>query len=262
MFTIAGATQIAGSDAGLQPTSTLVARQLPVAVGCQGLATTGTAPFDAGDGLGQDSTASNCLVRTEDLTMQSFAVSLTGLPTGVSVANVIAEFTLSSTDAARFRFDGPANNGGLPTGCLSSGATLASSVANNPDGSATLRCNMGIFTSAVKPISLSTVAVTEASVDGSHYHLSLRAYAAVGDAVTSDTVTGPDIAVDWRREVGSPESQLRFRDHGVHADDQRCGAAGFHRAEPGQPRVAGGRGQPGFGGPLAFVDRLKTGRGR
>lgn len=197
-ITIAGATQATGLDAGLQPLATIQVAAAAQGDACQGLITTGTAPFDATDGGGKDTGTANCLVRTADATTQLFSVSLTGLPTGGSVSNVVLDITASSANGAVPTFTGPGANG-LPTGCLVSGVSPASSVVRNPDGSAVLHCNLGTFTSAVALLQV-PVTPTGASLDGSTFHLTAAARAAGGDAIASSTVTNPDVQV-----TGAPQ---------------------------------------------------------
>lgn len=192
-FAISGATQIADLDAGMQPLATIEVQPLAQANACDSLIVTGTPAFDASDGGGMDSGPSNCLVRTNDQTTQLFSVSLTGLPTGGSVSNVVLDITASSTDGARFSFTGPQASG-LPTGCLTAGVSPASSITNNPDGTVTLHCNMGTFTSAVGLVQVPVTPLGN-SLNNSHFHLTANARAAGGDAASSSVVTNPDVQV-------------------------------------------------------------------
>ncbi|MGN8552124.1 UNVERIFIED_CONTAM: hypothetical protein OHV15_06035 [Microbacterium sp. SLM126] len=194
-FTIVGATQTTGLDAGLQPIANLVVERLPLADACEGFATTGTPPFDATAGPGKDTGPGNCIVRTQDTVMQQYAVSLTGLPGGTTVPNVVAEFTISSTDGAKLELAGPGTNG-IPAGCLAAanGASPPSSRTTNPDGSITVVCNLGAMSSNVTAIQL-TYRFTSDTPIPSHATIALRAFAAQGEAGTSDTVAGPAVEV-------------------------------------------------------------------
>ncbi|KQZ83133.1 hypothetical protein ASD56_12450 [Microbacterium sp. Root166] len=194
-FTIAGGTRVTALDAGMQPIADLVVQQLPMANACEGLALTGTPPFDAADGPGMDASSSNCVVRTTDTVMQQFAISLTGLPGGTTVPNVIAEYTIGPEQGARLELVGPGASG-MPAGCLGagSGAVPVSSVTNNADGSITVRCNVGTMSSTVAAMQLSyrfagTTPIPSAA------RISLRAFAAAGEAGVSNTVTGPRVEV-------------------------------------------------------------------
>ncbi|WP_169583406.1 MULTISPECIES: SdrD B-like domain-containing protein [Microbacterium] len=194
-FTIAGATQVTGLDAGMQPIADLLVELLPEADACQGLAITGLPPFDASDGPGLDSGPGNCIVRTEDSVLQSYSVSLTGLPTGATVPNVVAQFTLSSPDGAALELVGP-NTNGLPAGCLAAanGANPASSRTLNADGSITVTCNLGTMSSSVAAIQFAHRFTTDTPVPA-HASVELHAYAGQGDAGMSNSVSGPEVAV-------------------------------------------------------------------
>ncbi|MDF0513857.1 SdrD B-like domain-containing protein [Agromyces sp. H3Y2-19a] len=194
-FTIAGATQVTALDAGLQPIANLVAAKLPEANACDGFAITGTPPFDADDAPGNDSGPGNCIVRTGDTVMQAYSVSLTGLPTGASVPNVVAEFTVSSPDGAQLDLAGPGTNG-IPAGCLAAvnGANPPSSRTINPDGSITVICNLGTMSSNVAAVQLAYKFTTDTPIP-SHASIAMRALAGGGDAGTSNTVSGPEVEV-------------------------------------------------------------------
>ncbi|MEF3404910.1 DUF7507 domain-containing protein [Agromyces sp. CCNWLW203] len=194
-FTIAGATQVTALDAGLQPIADLVVARLPEAAACEGFAITGTPPFDANDEPGNDSGPGNCVVRTGDTVMQAYSVSLTGLPTGASVPNVVAEFTVSSTNGAELELAGP-GTGGLPAGCLAAvnGANPPSSQRVNPDGSITVVCNLGTMSSNVAAVQLA-YRFTTATPIPSHASIAMRAVAGGGEAGTSNTVSGPVVEV-------------------------------------------------------------------
>lgn len=192
---IADDTQVTGLDAGMQPIATIVVDQVEQPDLCEGLASTGTEPFDDVDGPGLDSGPGNCVVRTEDTVTQFYSVSLDGLPTNTSVDNVIAEFTISSSDGATFGLAGP-TPGGLPEACLTAaeGANPPSSQTRNPDGSITLACNLGTFVADVASMRL-IYRVGGDSAIPSHTRVTMHAYAASGDAVSSETVQGPLVAI-------------------------------------------------------------------
>ncbi|MEF3405374.1 DUF7507 domain-containing protein [Agromyces sp. CCNWLW203] len=194
-FTIAGATQVTGLDAGLQPIANLVLQKLPLAEACDTFALTGTPPFDATDEAGKDTGTSNCIVRTENTVMQQYAVSLTGLPSGASVPNVIIEFTIASPDGAKLKLVGPGVDG-MPAGCLdaSNGANPPSSRTLNPDGSITVRCNFGTMSSNVGALQVSYQFAGDTPIP-SHASISARAYAAGGQAAASNLVQGPVVEV-------------------------------------------------------------------
>lgn len=198
--TIVGATQVTGLDAGLQPIADLRLEQLALPNACDGLAQTGTPPFDAADGPGLDTGTANCVIRTGDTVRQQYAVSLTGLPSGTSVPNVVVELVVSSPDGAALQLAGPGANG-LPAGCLSAanGASPASGRALNPDGSITVTCNVGTMSSNVAALEI-TYRVTTSSAVPSHATIGARAYAGQGDAGTSATLTGPTVEVTGKAE--------------------------------------------------------------
>jgi hypothetical protein len=206
--TVSGASQVTGLDAGLRPRATLQVAPRTNG-GCGGTVLTGTAPFDPSDITGSDSSATNCRIRTGDTSSHPYSIALTGLPTGVSVDNVVAEFTISSADGATFRFGGAGANG-MPTGCRISGVTPASTIVTNPDGSVTLRCNLGTFTSTAKLITIPVIPNSDAVVD-SHYDLDVQVYAAGGDAASSPVVDGPDIQVTSVPRVDVSQSLIHIR---------------------------------------------------
>ena len=138
-----------GAQAAVAANGQLVLEQLPMADTCEGLAKTGTPPFDAADGEGLDSGPGNCLVRVNDSIFQNYSVSLTGLDAGQAADNVVLEFTIHPGNGAKIQLTGPLG-GGMPDGCLSgAGITPASSQTTNPDGSVTVVCNQGTMSSNV-----------------------------------------------------------------------------------------------------------------
>ncbi len=200
-FAIAGATQVTGRDAGMQPISDLTVERLPQADACEGFAVTGgRTPFDATEGPGQDTGPANCIVRTLDTVSQQYSVSLTGLPTGASVPNVVVEFTISSPDGARLTLVGPGTNG-IPAGCLAAanGANPPSSRTLNADGSITVTCNVGTMASNVAALQIA-YAFSGSTPIPSHASITSRAYAGAGDAGVSNTVTGPEVEVTGAAE--------------------------------------------------------------
>ena len=259
-LTINGATAVANLSAGLQPVANLTVAQLAAGTppaSCQGQAEVGTAPFDATNGAGKSTGtgAGACLLRTSDTASQNYAISMTGLPKGTSVDNVVVDFTISSADGATYRFAGP--NGGLPTGCLATGVTPASSIDVNADGSVTLHCNMGTFSSAVKPISVPILALNS-SLDGSHVHLSAQAHAAAGDAGLSNQVTGPDIQV-----TGAPSWNIRKTNyHSATTESLQTINGVRQRGYVLQYEITlnplASRGETDLKGPLHFVDKLNA----
>ena len=194
-FAIAGATQTVGLDAGMQPIANLVVEPIEMADACEGFAQTGTPPFDDTDGPGRDTGTANCVVRTEDTVLQQYAVSLTGLPGGTSVPNVVVEFTISPGNGAELELAGPGLNG-IPAGCLAAanGANPASSRTLNPDGSITVQCNVGSMSSNVGILQLSYRFGADTPIP-SFASVAVRAYAARGEAGTSATVVGPEVEV-------------------------------------------------------------------
>ncbi|TDP99056.1 DUF7507 domain-containing protein [Leifsonia sp. 109] len=194
-LTIAGTTQAVGIDAGMQPIADLSVARLPVAEGCDGFAVTGTPPFDATDAPGKDSGPGNCIVRVMDTVSQNYSVALTGLPTGASVPNVVAQFTVSSPDGAKLELVGPGTNG-LPAGCLgaANGANPPSSRTVNADGSITVICNIGSLSSNVAALQLAYRFASNTPIP-SHAGITMSAFAPAGDAGTSATVDGPQVEV-------------------------------------------------------------------
>lgn len=194
-LTIAGTTQALGIDAGMQPISDLTVARLPVAEGCDGFAVTGTPPFDATDAPGKDSGPGNCIVRVMDTVSQNYSVALTGLPTGASVPNVVAQFSLTSPDGAKLELVGPGTNG-LPAGCLgaANGANPPSSRTLNADGSISVTCNIGRLSSNVAALQFAYRFASNTPIP-SHAGIAMSAYAPGGDAGTSATVSGPAVEV-------------------------------------------------------------------
>ncbi|MGQ7311154.1 DUF7507 domain-containing protein [Microbacterium arabinogalactanolyticum] len=194
-FTISGATRITGLDAGLQPIADLKVTKMDWSDACEGYARTGVTPFDADDEPGHDSGTANCRVRPADSVYQNYSVALTGLPTGASVPNVVAEFTVSSPDGAKLRLKGPAA-GGMPDGCLytANGAVPTSSSRTNPDGSITVTCNLGTMSSNVAAIQFVYDFANTTPIP-SHAEITMHSYAAGGEAGASNTVQGPLVEV-------------------------------------------------------------------
>ena len=208
-FAIAGATQLNSVDAGLQPVATLDVDRLEIADSCEGYATTGAPPWDAASGPGQDTTGADCIVRVGDTVLQNFSVSLTGLPTGVTVPNVVLELRINPVvdpdnpaDVAdsRFQLSGPGANG-LPEGCLSAanGANPASSATTNVDGSITVVCNLGSMSSNVAAVQLAYRFADNTPIPG-FAEVTARAYAGQDDAAESGTVRGPVVEVTGTAE--------------------------------------------------------------
>lgn len=201
-LTIAGATQVLGLDAGMQPIADLTVEPIE-AEGCGDVALTGTPPWDS-----EDTTADNCVVRVMDTVSQSYSVALTGLPTGASVPNVVAEFTIASPDGATLELVGPGPNG-IPAGCLAAanGANPPSSRTINPDGSITVRCNVGTMSSNATAIQIAYRFAGNTPIP-SHASVDARAFAGGGDAGTSTMLEGPEVEV-----TGTAEWDLRKRVH-------------------------------------------------
>lgn len=199
-LTIAGASQVTGLDAGMRPIADLSVERLPVPAGCEGLAVTGTPPFDASDDPGEDSGPGNCVVRVGDTVSQNYSVALTGLPTGAEVPDVVAEFTLSSPDGGILELAGPGTDG-LPAGCLAAanGADPPSSRTVNPDGSVTVVCNLGTMSSNVAAVQIAYRFSSDTPIP-SHAGIEMHAFAAGGDAGASNTVDGPEVEVTGAAE--------------------------------------------------------------
>lgn len=228
-FTIAGATQVA-RNAGIQPIADLKVTKMDWSDACEGYARTGMPPFDADDEPGHDSGTGNCRVRPADSVYQNYSVVLTGLPTGASVPNVVAEFTISSPDGAKLRLKGPAA-GGMPDGCLyaANGAVPSSSSKTNPDGSITVTCNLGTMSSNVAAIQLVYDFANTTPIP-SHAEVTMRAYAGAGDAGVSNVVNGPLVEVT-----------------GIAKWELRKTVRGFATAPaPSNPRYVVRNGQPGY----------------
>ena len=214
-FTVSGATQVTGVDAGLQPISTLDIDRLEIPNSCETYATTGTPPFDAAAGPGKDTGPGDCIVRVGDTVLQNYSVSLTGLPTGVSVPNVVIELTIKPvsnpadpTDVAdsTFQLSGP-GTGGLPAGCLAAanGANPASSATTNPDGSITVVCNLGAMSSNVGTVQLAYRFADNTPIPG-FVEVTAHSYTGQDDAAASNTVAGPVIEVTGTAEWEAKKS--------------------------------------------------------
>ncbi|MDW4571996.1 SdrD B-like domain-containing protein [Microbacterium sp. M3] len=228
-FTITGAAQVV-RNAGFQPIADLKVTKMEWSDACEGFARTGLPPFDADDEPGHDSGTANCRVRPQDSVYQNYSVALTGLPTGASVPNVVAEFTISSPDNAKLRLRGPAA-GGMPDGCLyaANGAVPTSSSRTNADGSITVICNLGTMSSNVAAIQLVYDFASDTPIP-SHAEISMRAYAAGGDAGNSNTVNGPLVEVT-----------------GIAKWELRKSVRGFATSPaPSNPRYVVRNGQPGY----------------
>lgn len=208
-FVITGATQVTALDAGLQPLSTLQVERLQIADSCEGYATTGTPPWDAAAGPGQDTGPGNCIVRVSDTVLQNYSVSLTGLPTGVSVPNVVIQMTInpvpdpndpSDVADSRIQLAGPGTNG-LPAGCLAAvnGANPPSSATTNANGSITVVCNLGSMSSNVGTVQLAYRFADSTPIPG-FAEVTANAYAGQDDAAPSNTVSGPTIEVTGTAE--------------------------------------------------------------
>ncbi|SEB07209.1 DUF7507 domain-containing protein [Leifsonia sp. 21MFCrub1.1] len=203
-FTIAGATQVANLDAGMQPIATLETDRLQIPDSCETYASTGTPPWDATDGPGLDTGPGNCVVRVGDTVRQNYSVSLTGLPTGVTVPNVVIELTISPvsnpddpSDAAdaTLQLAGPGTNG-LPAGCLAAanGANPPSSATTNANGSITVVCNLGSMSSNVSTVQLVYRFADDTPIPG-FASVTASAYTGQDDAAPSNTVSGPVVQV-------------------------------------------------------------------
>ncbi|MGW9167330.1 DUF7507 domain-containing protein [Agromyces sp. NPDC055658] len=203
-ITIAGATQATNLDAGLQPLATLQTERLQIPNSCETYATTGTPPWDATDGPGLDTGPANCIVRVGDTVLQNYSVSLTGLPTGVSVPNVVIEMTInpvsnpddpSDVADSRLQLAGPGTNG-LPAGCLAAvnGANPPSSATTNANGSITVVCNLGSMSSNVGTVQLAYRFADDTPIPG-FASVTASAYAGQDDAAPSNTVSGPVVQV-------------------------------------------------------------------
>lgn len=228
-FTIAGNTQVV-NNAGIQPIADLKVTKMDWSDACEGYARTGMPPFDADDEPGHDSGTGNCRVRPQDSVYQNYSIALTGLPTGASVPNVVAEFTISSPDGAKLRLKGPAA-GGMPDGCLyaANGAVPTSSNRTNPDGSITVICNLGTMSSNVVAIQLVYDFASNTPIP-SHAEITMRSYAAGGDAGDSNIVSGPLVEVT-----------------GIAMWELRKTVRGFATAPaPSNPRYVVRNGQPGY----------------
>ncbi|MCD5345527.1 SdrD B-like domain-containing protein [Agromyces sp. S2-1-8] len=214
-ITIAGATQAPNRDAGLQPIATLEVDRLQIPNSCEGYATTGAPPWDATDGPGLDTGPGNCIVRVGDTVLQNYSVSLTGLPTGVSVPNVVIEMTIdpvsnpddpSDVADSRLQLAGPGTNG-LPAGCLAAanGANPPSSATTNADGSITVVCNLGPMSSNVGSVQLAYRFADDTPIPG-FASVTASAYAGQDDAAPSNTVSGPVIEVTGTAEWEAKKS--------------------------------------------------------
>ncbi|WP_194410028.1 DUF7507 domain-containing protein [Microbacterium cremeum] len=213
--TITGATQATSLHAGLQPIATLEIDRLEIPNSCEGYATTGTPPFDATSGPGLDTGPDNCIVRVGDTVLQNYSVSLTGLPTGVTVPNVVIEMTINPVpnpndpgDVAdsTLQLAGPGTNG-LPAGCLAAanGANPVSSATTNADGSITVVCNLGPMSSNVGTVQLAYRFADNTPIPG-FAEVTAHAYTGQDDAAASGTVQGPVIEVTGTAEWEAKKS--------------------------------------------------------
>ncbi|MDL9978791.1 DUF7507 domain-containing protein [Microbacterium sp. ASV49] len=183
-----------GGQAAHAASGQLVLEQLPMDNACQGLAKTGTPPFDATDGPGLDSGSSNCIVRVNDSVFQNYSVSLTGLDAGQSAKNVVLEFTIHPTNGAKIKLTGPLG-GGMPDGCLSgAGITPASSQTTNPDGSVTVVCNQGTMSSNVAVVQLVYAFAGDTPIPATA-QVTAKAYTADPLISPAPEVTGPVVTV-------------------------------------------------------------------
>ena len=224
-LTISGATLLTTIDAGLQPLATLQVDRLAMADACESYASTGAPPWDAASGPGMDTSSADCIVRVGDTVLQNYSASLTGLPSGATVPNVVMEFRInpvrnpndpSDVADSRFQLAGPGTNG-LPEGCLTAanGANPASSVTTNADGSLTVICNLGSMSSNVAAVQLAYRFADNTPIPG-FAEVTARAYTGADDAGESNTVSGPIIEVtgtaEWEAKKsfqGGPSPQTR-----------------------------------------------------
>ncbi|QIG40994.1 hypothetical protein G5T42_17190 [Microbacterium sp. 4R-513] len=263
-FVIAGATQVTALDAGLQPLSTLQVERLLIANSCQGYATTGTPPWDATPGPGRDTGPDNCIVRVSDTVLQNYSVSLTGLPTGVSVPNVVIEMTInpvpnpndpSDVADSKIQLAGPGANG-LPAGCLAAanGANPPSSATTNANGSITVICNLGPMSSNVGTVQLAYRFADNTPIPG-FAAVTASAYAGQDDASPSSTVSGPTIEV-----TGTAEWDARkFLQSGATRSSRTINGVvtpGFNVQYWVDLNNLRGAGGSDLEWPVAFVDRL------
>ena len=182
------------SPAAFAANGQLVLEQLPQDNTCQGLAKTGTPPFDATDGQGLDSGPGNCIVRVNDSVFQNYSVSLTGLDAGQSANNVVIEFTIHPGNGAKIKLTGPLG-GGLPDGCLSgTGINPASSQKANPDGSVTVICNQGTMSSNVAVVQLVYAFAGDTPIPATA-QVTAKAYTADPLIAPAPEVTGPVVTV-------------------------------------------------------------------
>ena len=183
-----------GGQAAYAANGQLVLEQLPMDDTCEGLAKTGTPPFDAADGEGLDSDPGNCLVRVNDSIFQNYSVSLTGLDAGQSTNNVVLEFTIHPGSDAKLQLTGPLG-GGMPDGCLSgTGINPASSQRTNADGSITVICNQGTMSSNVAVVQLVYEFAGNTPIPSTAY-VTAKAYTADPLISPAPEVTGPVVEV-------------------------------------------------------------------
>ncbi|HEY1105905.1 MAG TPA: hypothetical protein VGE78_07125, partial [Agromyces sp.] len=183
-----------GVQAAYAAEGQLVLEQLPMDDTCEGLAKTGTPPFDATAGEGLDTGPDNCLVRVNDSIFQNYSVSLTGLDAGQSANNVVLEFTIHPGNGAKLQLTGPLG-GGMPDGCLSgAGITPASSQKTNPDGSVTFVCNQGRMSSNVAVVQLVYKFAGDSPIP-STAQVTAKAYTADPLIAPAPEVTGPVVSV-------------------------------------------------------------------
>ena len=163
-------------------------------------------PTEAGD----DCHKYDNTVRTNDLVTITPSITLDNAPSG-GIDNVVLEMQFSPVDGASLQIES-ASSTGIPTSCLTgAGVDPQSQVVNHADGSITLICNMGNIQNAqlFAPISIKP---TGASPNGSSFKTEIRAYAAANDAIPSDELPVPEIAIsatprfDLSKNSGSASS--------------------------------------------------------
>ncbi len=158
-----------------------------IETGRPGFDTTGTCSTTSDPPTpGDDCSAVDAYVRTNDLTSMTFAVTADNIidPSTDPLENVVFEQILTSDPNADVLYDS------LPPECRTSGVAPASAITANPDGSSVLVCNLGSFANELKLVGLSIKALGSSS-NGSSFTTTQRVYQ-VDDAAIPD-VPFPDI---------------------------------------------------------------------
>jgi protocatechuate 3,4-dioxygenase beta subunit len=160
----------------------------------------GSAPFNVLGGCasatdnqidGEDCGEGNGVVRTQDVVSHIWSITANNYTPGApNLKNVVLEETIKPSANAVIQFEN------LPVVCTpkaGGGATPASAIKDNGDGSWTMTCNLGEFSEGQQKSLTVTVKISGKSQNGSDYVSSQKVYSVADDGVT-ENATGATVA--------------------------------------------------------------------